>query len=229
MKTAIINQFRGIGDILFTVPIARKYISDGYKVLYPTIFPEIAKHFRDIFFIEKAFVNIDYENKNVIKNNGITVIPLRFADSIMNTNYENCMSAKYRMLDIPLKLWRTLTWERDIKAENRLFHDVLKLNESSNYNLVNNFFLSDFSMKTTIAVKNGMQNIEMKRIEGFTLLDWGMVIENAATIHTVGTSFIYILEIMELKAKELHLYKREGFENTHGYYDYLLQKNYIFH
>jgi hypothetical protein len=229
MKTCIINQFRGLGDILFTIPIARKYKADGYHVIYPTIFPEIAKHFPDINIVPKDTVNINYEKNDMNKQNGTLILPLRFADGILKLSYRNCMAAKYRLLDMPVNKWRELYWDRDNVLEKKLFHDVLGLNERTKYNFINNVFLSDFSKKIDIPVKNGNKNVFMSRIKGFTLLDWGLVIEKAETIHTVSTSLIYMLEIMELKAKEVHLYKRQGIENDHSYYDYLLTKEYVLH
>lgn len=229
MKTCIINQFRGVGDILFVIPIARYYMSLGYRVLFPTLFPELNKHFPDIFFINKNFVNIDYEMNTIVEINGTLILPLRYSDQITRTSYKNCMAAKYRMLNLPPNMWRNLYWKRDRIAENKLFYDVLKLDLDTKYNLINTTFLSDFSGKIDIKVENDYRNVHMSTKEGFTLLDWCLVMENAETIHTVSTSILYVLELLPLKNEELHIYKRGKFEDTHDYYNYLMTKDYILH
>jgi hypothetical protein len=56
-----------------------------------------------------------------------------------------------------------------------------------------------------------------------------MVIEKASEIHTVGTSINYIIELLELKAKEVVLYKRLPDETHYQNYDYILKRhNYIY-
>ena len=37
-KTYIINQYRGLGDILFIIPLVRHLMKDGNKIIFPTIF-----------------------------------------------------------------------------------------------------------------------------------------------------------------------------------------------
>jgi len=204
-------------------------MEDGCRVLYPTIFPELQKHFPDILFIDKDFVNINYEDAHMREKGSVTVLPLRFADKIIRASYKNCMAAKYRILGYPASMWRNLYWERDMESEKTLFYDILKLKDDTKYNLINKTFLSDFSKTIDIRVDNSNLNVIMTKNPGFSLLDWGMVIENAYTIHTVSTSLLYVLEIMPLQAKEIHLYKRKGFEDHHEYYDYLLTKNYVLH
>jgi len=228
-RTYIINQFRGIGDILYVIPLIRKLKEEGHTVLYPTIFPELYPYFPDICFIKKEFINIDYEDHAFIKTKNVIILPLRFADTILKVSYRNCMAAKYRLMDLPANLWRTLTWKRNLKKEKELFYNVLRLEDNIKYNLINNNFLSDFSRKTDIHISNGLSNILMEKKVDYSLLDWGMVIENASNIHTVGTSLIYIIEILNVKADELHVYKRLGVENHHEYYDYILTKGWVLH
>jgi hypothetical protein len=78
-------------------------------------------------------------------------------------------------------------------------------------------------------VDNGLRNVELREIGGFNLLDWAKVIENATNIHAVGSSNIYLFETLDLKAKELHLYKRLPRENHFEFYNYILEKQYNFH
>ena len=69
----------------------------------------------------------------------------------------------------------------------------------------------------------------MNKIDGFTMLDWRKVIENAKTIHTVGTSINIIIEVMDTMATEYHLYARKPIEHDCNHYNYLFNKGYIEH
>lgn len=127
------------------------------------------------------------------------------------------------------KRWRESTWVRDTEKENELFYKVLGLHDGAEYNLVNNMFRSDASGKALVNVVNGYKNIPLRNIEGFTLLDWGKVIENAMNIYTVSTSINYVIELLELKAKEIHLYCRKPEERNFNNIDYIFTKEYKLH
>jgi hypothetical protein len=62
----------------------------------------------------------------------------------------------------------------------------------------------------------------MEIIDGFTLLDWYKVLQNAKQIHTVSTSIIYMLEKMELNAEAVCIYIRKPEEQDLKNIDYIL-------
>lgn len=229
-KTLIINQFRGLGDILFTMPLIESWQEQGHNIIWPveSCYTNIQKHFPHIRIIDKAEFNIDYSTKKFKDTQYGKMVPLRFANEILKEEYKNCMKNKYEMFNRNWREWRFLKWKRDDEAEHELFFNILKLKTDTEYTLVNRNFRTDQSGKSNIPAQSGVV-IDMHEIEGFTLLDWGMVIQNASIIHTVGTSINYIMEILELKAKEIHLYVRRPEEKDFSYYDYLLTKEYIYH
>jgi glycosyltransferase involved in cell wall biosynthesis len=234
-ETIIFNQFFGLGDILFLVPLARHYLQQGHKVLWPII-PEylgIKKNFPDIEFINKDQFRIEYDKRAefTVKTSwygNSRVLPLRWAD-IHCPPAKNCMRAKYDYCKVDWRMWRELTWTRDREAEDKLFSEVLKID--GEYNLVQRTFGTRREQQLTIQmeVDNGLRNVELREIGGFNLLDWAKVIENATNIHAVGSSNIYLFETLDLKAKELHLYKRLPRENHFEFYNYILEKQYQFH
>ena len=225
-RVCILNQPAGLGDILFIIPIARMLIAEGSNVIIPTDFGGLQKHFPDIVFLEKKTLNIDYDEKQIVERCNSTVFPMRFADSLIKADYRNCMAAKYRLFDLPLSLWRTVTWKRDMVLENDLYYNTLGLKDNSKYTLVNTKFTASDKHEITIDKKDKLPIVNMKVLSKYTLLDWGKVIENATNIHTVSTSLLYVLEIMDLTAEEVHIYKREPLELDHKYYDYLITKNF---
>lgn len=228
----IINQFQGLGDILFCIPIARELLNNGNQnIIWPVnpIYLNIQKHFPDIQFVNKETFKMDYNRKDIYELNSCTVIPMRFSDSIMKVPYYDCMRSKYTMVGLDMDVWRTLTFKRDHANETALFKK-LGLRPGVKYTLVNECFRTGSSGRVDIQTNNA-KVVKMSTIEGFTLLDWSLVIEHASEIHTVGTSINYLIEILKPKAKAIHLYIRKPDEKDFKNYDYILSKDipYIFH
>lgn len=226
----------GCGDILFIQTIANDFIRENKKVLIP-VAPHLVslnKHFPNVTFIDKNLLNINYERKDDYTIHNARIIPLRFAEAIQKLPYKDCMKAKYSLLGKDWQRWREMTWIRHPEHEHRLFSEVLGLQEGEKYNLINTNFRFDNSGRAMFKVDNGLKNVTMRVIENYTLLDWGVVIQSATQIHTVSTSLNYVIELMELKAEELHLYVRRDSQRLFQEKDfstiqYLLTKKYEFH
>ena len=230
-QIVVINQPFGLGDFLFCIPIARDYIAEGYKVLWPVIpaYQNINKHFPEITFINKEMLKIDYERKDEYELNGMRVIPLRWSYEILNLPFRDCMKSKYLMFRKDWRRWRESSWVRDTAKEDELFYEVLGLKDGEKFNLINATFRNDLSGWVPVQVRNDYRNVELKTLQGFTLLDWCKVIENASTIHTVSTSINYLIELLDLKASEIHLYVRKPDERDFRNIDYLFSKRYRLH
>lgn len=227
----VINQPFGLGDFLFCIPLMRDYINEGLKVIVPVIgqYDNINKHFHDILFINKEMLKINYERKDEYTISGMKVIPLRWSYEILKVPFSDCMKSKYMMFGKDWTRWRECTWMRDMEAEDELYYKVLQLKDGEQYNLINTTFRNDLSGEAKVNVNNGFKNVKMRTVPGFTLLDWGKVIENATTIHTVSTSINYMIELMALKAKEIHLYVRKPDEKDFRNINYLFTKHYHLH
>jgi len=222
----IINQPAGLGDILFTVPIARHFIKQGEKVIYPydPIFGNIERHFPDIQFIPKQFVNIDMNIRQEQKIGDTRIIPMRWSNRNGEVN-PGTMRSKYDLVKLPMKLWRSLKWIEDKKKQAEL---ATLLNLPEKYILLNRTW-HHTNRRCDILMPNPdkLPIIRMEVMPGFTLIDWCEIMRNATEFHTVGTSNIYLVELMQMKGV-VHLYRRpkeRDFEN----YNYLLEKQYIFH
>lgn len=224
----IINQFAGIGDILFTIPIARYFIQKGHKVTYPTIFEGLENHFPDISFIKKEDLDIDYGSKEFIIKDDAIIIPMRWSNEVAKVGYRACMLSKYMLVNLPFGLWRSLTWGRALKKEQYLFSEILGIKEGEKYRLINDIYLSDSSKKVVIPVNSKIKNIKIKPIEGYTLLDWGKVIENAEEIYIVNSAVLVLMEILDLNCKNPHIFLRVPQEIDHHNYSYICSKDYIF-
>jgi hypothetical protein len=231
--TIILNQPFGVGDFLFCLSIANDFIDDGYKVIWPveSCYAPLSKHFPGITMLDKALLNIDYERKDEYELNGVRVIPLRFSDSLCKVPYTQCMQSKYLFFNEDWHTWKDkVIIKRSVWNEKKLYSEVLGLHPDEKYNLISQTFGLRASHGVTINVDNGLRNVYMSVIDGFTLIDWLTVMENATTIHAVASSNIYLFELFDMKAEKIDLYIRRPIERNHDNYSYILEKrNYVFH
>jgi hypothetical protein len=230
----IFNQFQGLGDILFCEPIAKKLWKNGENEIFWPINSEfiwLKEYFPYINFVDMNYFVFNYESTHfgIIKND-IFSIPLRFANPIVrklklndySQNY-HCMLDKYRLLDLPLDMWKTMTWKRNHVKENELFQHLIK---KEKYILVNTFF-SGGEIDITIDNPQNYQIVNMKKEKGYTLLDWAKLIENATEIHTVSTSNLFLIETLPIKAENVFLYLRKPNEKDFDGISEFVNKNFI--
>ena len=221
-KTCIINQYAGIGDILFIEPIMRYYFQNDYDVILPVVkkYLDVSSNFPYIKFVDKDLFEIDYNEQRIVENEDSIILPLRFSYPSMRNKYE--------MLGLDLNKWKELTWLRHRYKEDKL-KKYLGINEGEKYNLINTVFHTYHDGYRKISLRNGLKNIHMTDTKGYSLLDWSGVIEGATNIHTVNTSIIYMLEKLDLMAKEVHIYSRNENGADFNKTDYLFDKYYIRH
>lgn len=222
----LINQFFGLGDIIFCMTIARKWIAEGHNITWPVLpqFMEgLQRAYPDIKFVDWRSMNVDYEKKYEHDWGTYRVIPLRWNVEIMGVPYTQCMASKYSMFGLDYNDWKEhAMWERNEKRERSLAY-LLGIDLNKPYRLINRYFGSNSQYQVNIMPNSGF---EMRSIEGYSLFDYAMIIENAEYINVSNSSILYLLELLGLKAKQITLYARhpieKGFKNT----EYLHTKNY---
>lgn len=232
-KHIIVNQFQGLGDIIFMMSIIERWLDKGYTVTWPVVddYMTIGKHFPRVNFTLKEDTKINYHSKTFVQSGGVAIVPFYWAHVITGVHYTDCMKSKYILLNGDWKKWKGFKLTRDTEAEDTLYYSVLGLKDGERYCLTNTRFRTDQTGSVKVSPPDGMRVIEMKNIEGYTMFDWSKVIENAAEIHTVGTSINYLIEYLDCKASSIHLYIRRPDEKDFKNYDYILtdKYNYIFH
>lgn len=203
-KICLINQSAGAGDIFFTQKIAKTYIQNGYKIIWPVI-PEF------------SYLN-DYmgeENLEFVSTNYTGHFDLYL--DLRNSNYKypskQIMVSKFLDCKIPHEDWLDyFSFRRNLEREKELF-DLLTENKpyvfiNKNYGSPPNFAVLN-NVESTIENKS-LKVVEMDFRHGFTIFDWCTILENAEEIHTVDTSINYIIEKLKLKTDVLNLYPRSG-------------------
>jgi hypothetical protein len=232
-KKILINQPYYLGDIIFVMAIAQKYVNDGYEVIFPVRdeYINLKKNFPTVnIILLSEFPEFEkYNNSNeIIEDDKYRALPLQ--KSHMRHLNEH-MREKYACVGLPLEMWRNIQIVRDFETESKLFVEIgLKLDDK--YNLINEFH-RPFFQRTPIIVENEYKNIYMSKIDGYGLLDWIGVMEKSQSIYTVATSIIFLIDSIETMPNDIHIYRRYN-ENTGGYHDhltykYLLEKKYNYH
>ena len=233
IKTIIFNQFRGIGDILFLMNIAKMYHNVGYKIVLPVLpqFLNLQKHFDYVKFVNKDTYKMDYESKEFYHDKDKIIIPFRFALEILGIEkYEKCMRSKYDLINLDFEKWRNYEIVRDLEAEENVYIRNIGSFKGDYCFLNKNFLSHGEECKAKFELPEKMKIVEMQIMKKYTMIDWAKVICNSKEIHVVSTGLMFLLEILPIKAKKIHVYKRLPFENNHQYYDYLFKNHkYIYH
>jgi hypothetical protein len=229
----IFNQFQGLGDILFCEPIAKHYYNNGEnEIIWPIAgdFLWLQEYFPYINFVNWQEFNFPYESTyhGQVTENEFHV-PLRFANPIVRNLHPHdysdqfhTMIDKYRMVNLPLDMWKTMTWIRNTQREDELYNMLV---HDTNYILVNNMW-SDGVLNIQINNPDNHQVVYMNRVSGYTMLDWAKVIENADQIYTVSTSNLFLIETLSIKATDVYIYPRLPRENNFDGISEFVNKNF---
>jgi len=219
----IINQPFGIGDVLFLSPLVAQL--DVEHIIWPVV---------DHYYWVKDYVKIN--NLTFVKSSefnpsnyeGYTDVPFQHAHSLI-PQAEDCMKAKYMLLEADPELWRTLNFTRNTEKETQL-KQYLNINPNDKFIFVNNNFAGpEYNYKVDIKPQSNLKIIHQEYIDGFTLLDWCGVLEQANEIHTVSTAIFFVIEALKLEKTLLHLYPRKPIDKDLSPIKTLISNRWICH
>lgn len=219
-------QYFGIGDVIFCMSLVRSWINEDRKVVWgvlPDFVEGLNLAYPDIKFVDYKSLPIDYNCKEEKDMNGYRLVPLRWNVELLGVPYQRCMETKYTLFDKDWKDWQqNAAFNRDEAKEEELYQ---LLTGGEPYVLVNRFFRSNSTGVVKVDYQGDLPIVYMERYHHYSLFDWAKVIENATEIHTVSTSVIYLLELLQLKAERICIYIRRPDENSHKNYDYILRSH----
>lgn len=162
-------------------------------------------------------------------------LPLRFANQIIrglekddHSDFKNCMLDKYSLFcqfvsahyevnpnDLSWQ-WSTLSLDNFNQARaERLYKEYLML-DGVDYVLINNH---SGAGSVDIHVDSECLKVYMREVNGFTLLDWYIVIANAKSFHSVSTSTFFLRQIVKNRLGQLgdfYLYPRPNEDGLRG-------------
>jgi hypothetical protein len=236
-KTIIICQPFGIGDILFIQKIIHHYASLGFRVVVPILdtFAWMRYYIAQRENVEYPLLKIkngalggDFKFADAFMSlsaaagpqgdlsTGTFKTPILYNDGdeengfiflALGSSYmwlkDKVMPAKYRFVNLDFSDWtRYIHLKRRPHVERELYYDVLGLKDDSRYTMVNEECSSH-----SIPFNVPGNVVRLSRIDGFTLLDWMLVIEKSAQIVTIDTSLVILAEILKQK-KPLYMVSR---------------------
>jgi hypothetical protein len=230
MKTCLIKQPAGLGDIFFTQKIVKSFMDKGHKVIWPVNenFMWLNEYMDDIFVNE----NTEFPHKNYyggthpLETEDLIFIPLQEADR--HHPDVKIMASKYKMMGMDYSDWlEYFTFKRNSKKEDDLFYNKLGLSDNDEYCLIlRNYGSPPNFLKFPIDYVGDLKVIELDFYDNFTLFDWCKVIENASELHLIDSSINYIIDKLTLKTDKLTLYTRRP--NNFSEIDYIFKTNYTF-
>ena len=216
MNKLVVNQFFGLGDIIYVQELIKNI---NREIIYPIadeyfwIVDYLQKN-SSINFIKKSQCNLNLENP--VPSNDY--LPLRWATQVYrnlgSTDYSHdhtVMEDKYLLLNQDPKSWGNYEFVRNIEKENKLY---MMLGCPSNFTLVNNNYGSNtvgFG-KSNITLSGNVVNLSY--IDGFTMFDWIKVIEEADEIHTISTSLVYLCDKYAKSTCKKYVYIRNNDPRT---------------
>lgn len=201
MSVCVINQPAGLGDIFYSQKIAKEILkrNKATKIIWPVL---------DHFIYLKNYLK--YDGIEYIEQSKFTApkdsyeVNLHTADQRYNGSV---MSAKYKEVGLSEEGWVDyFNFDRNKNREDLLYN---RLVDNDNYIVRNNYYGSPpNSLKHNIPYSGNKDIIDIDFYPDINLFDWCSILENASEIHLVETSFVYILEKLNLKSKSNFLYSR---------------------
>lgn len=215
MKTCLVRQPAGLGDILFCMKIAYALSERFDSVIWPLI-PHYSWLPNYISYPKNVNMNLTtddkFEMKQTFQSNEFKEIwlgadfyylPLELASK----NFPNCliMNSKYNLAGVDGSDWRDyLEIHRHLNREQAIMDKM-----PPKYNLIcDTFATPPHTITLKIDPKNEFPNVRMW-MEGSTPFDWMGAIENAESLHFADTVYSYIVEKCNLKTDKLFLYPRK--------------------
>lgn len=227
MKLIVIQYF-GLGDVVWCQTLVHN-LSKCDMVIWPVeghLVEGLNRAYPLVFFVDRKKFDVDYNNREDYVLDGVRYLPLRWADTNAKVPYRECMMEKYRTYGMDYHIWKQQAmWVRNKEKEDALYKH-LGLEEGQEYTLVNRFFGTNSQLVAPIQEKG----IEMCTIPGYSIFDWTKVICNASQVHTVSTSILFMLELLDLNTPEIHIYARKPIEQNFDTVSYIFEKHkYIQH
>lgn len=224
MKTCLINQPLGLGDILWVQPIVDHYLESDYEVVYPVgdIYYDMVSS-----YIKKDGLNWCSESDDFpLKyfygmtdkvNLGEDIyLPLTYADMHNNSSL---MMSKYEFAGIePVDYRDSLKITRNYERENALIEayglkdGFIIVNET--YGTYPNVKRHEINIQSNLKIHK--MSFEQDNENGFHAFDWIGALESAEQVHSVGTSICYLIDKYCVH-NEIHLYERRTLDEPRTY------------
>jgi len=222
MKTCLINQPAGIGDIMYTIQIGRFFAAKGYRVIWPVIkqYHWLSRYIdcdNEIKFVaeDEDFPMKDLylsSHKEICCRRGTLYIPLKKSTlSSLGSRYP-LMLSKYAMVGLTSrsKRWHTaFNINRDHICEKRVeeYYDLLPQQDFIFCNTLigspDGHMIPLQDMRDTItsikAKSNDLRILENEFVNDTTIFDFIGILASASELHLPNSALAWIAEYLAVK------------------------------
>lgn len=190
-----------LGDILFTLKIGEELSKSGnvYWHIFPSFWDSGINRIKTSCNIGPN-IPTHIENSKTIKLRDLTV----------GRDIE-VMRIKYTSVGMDWNDWSDyVKYDRNPEIENAL-RDHLNIEDGEPFIIYNDTY--GFNQKHNGVINSIPKDYDGKVINlqvfrNLTIFDWCWIFENAEEIHTVDTSMMYVIETLNLKAKNMTCHPR---------------------
>lgn len=211
MKTCIIRQPAGLGDILFSQKIAYK-IKEKYnpdKIIWPVCRQyEFVRDYLELkteveFPVETNNFNFkqvfETGGKNIIINDELIYIPLQFSCEVTDGgDYTQNLYSKYKFVNLKFDDWKNyISLKRNIEREEKL-KDFLNIGKDDEFVLLNKNYGTVHQTRNDLSIDTPYRIVEMEYVTGYHIFDWIGIMLQAKHIYTLETSLTYIADLLNL-------------------------------
>jgi hypothetical protein len=220
-KKCLIRQPAGLGDIFYLQKVADYFIKQGLQIIWPI--SNNYSYLKDYLINENIdFCSVDddfYGKEHFCKNefyddNNLIFLPMQ----------KFVMKEKYPSLNLSDDNWQNYVQIKRNYQREKFCFDKFKV-EQQDFIFVNKIFASppdylDLKFSIDSDAKNVIEN-SADNFNIFNIFDYLMILEKANEIHTIETSFCYLVEILDTTDK-LFMYPRKvNNVNQHPDYNYI--------
>jgi hypothetical protein len=198
MKKVLIHQPYKYGDYINLIGMAQKLMSIDFEVYFPYSYgtKDIADYLEGIISFEIGPLDLNFSKRYCIENE-ILLINCQYTDDYnhlctINDGPLFIEELKYYIAEdivksgIQYKDKYNFTWNRNLAKEKSL-KDLIGIKNGDTYNI--SHLVGDNGRKGQIPEKfKNDKTIEIRKIEGYSLLDWYDIILNAKNIFTIQSS-----------------------------------------
>jgi len=223
-------QSRGLGDIIIALPIAKEYTRRGYEVYWPVCEPFYQQMVRAAPWVRWMSVPVDeygaffYENPHK-QLTAIGVTEELWLYQYLSSHPERTNKShfaqfkfdqyKYAQAEVPFShKWELAECiDRDPAAEKSLYNSVV----TQERYMVYQGHASDMSYDIDLSiVEPGVQCIELRELEGYSVFDWLRVLEGAETMILIDSVFANLVDQLGLNPAADKYYMRKWNRRVDG-------------
>jgi hypothetical protein len=223
-------QSRGLGDLIIALPIAKEYTRRGYEVYWPVCEPFYQQMMRVAPWVKWIEVPVDANGAFFYENPHKQLSALGVTEELWLYQYLSSHpdrtnkshfaqfkfdQYKYAQAEVPFgKKWELKEClELDPAAQDRLYAQEVK---QERY-MVYQGQASDLSYDIDLSIiEEGVQCIELRELDGYSVFDWIKIIEGAETIILIDSVFANLIDQLSLNPAADKYYMRKWNRRVDG-------------